>query len=560
MKRNYTKKFLRLANSNMRKFIAILIIIISFQANSQNYGSLTGNLQLNYQTFQEDSSIDAEAREPYASGYTNLLYNYNQFTIGTRIEAYHNTIPGYEGYEGYGIGNKFIQFKNKIVDITLGDFYDEFGSGLIFRTYFDPNLGVDNAIEGLRLKVVPLEGIYMTGLIGTQRSYWEQSDVLVKAFNTDISINNLFLKNWDSYVNIGFSFITKKENDDNPLYILPKNVGALNGRMSVTKGNTSINLDYAYKINDPSADNNYIYKNGTGLLLTGNYSKKGMGISIGIKRIDNMSFRSERNAILQDLNINYITPFTKQQAYSLATMYPYSSQPTGEMGSQFDIYYMIPKKSKLGGKYGTHITMNFSNVFNINKTLSADASVLNESGTIGYNSNFLELGEDKLFQEFNIEISKKINRNLKIITTYINVVNNDKILKSQPILPNKNHEIIKANIIIVESLIKLPSFKSMRNSMKTEFQYLHTKQHYGNWFMGLIEYKLSKLFFSLQDLYNYGHPEKPHYYSTSIGYNNGSNRISITYGKQRAGLFCVGGVCREVPAANGLLISLTSSF
>ena len=544
----------------MRIFIAILIIIISFQANSQNYGGLSGNFQLNYQTFQEDSSINAEARKPYTSGYTNLLYNYNRFTVGTRIEAYNNTIPGFSEYEGYGISNKFIQFKNKIVDVTVGDFYDEFGSGLIFRTYFDPNLGVDNAIEGLRLKLIPVEGVYITGLIGTQRSYWEQSDVLIRAFNTDISINTLFLQSWNSYVNIGFSFVTKKEDDTNPLYVLPENVGALNGRMSVTKGNTSINLDYAYKINDPSAENNYIYKNGTGLILTANYSQKGMGISMGIKRIDNMSFRSERNAMLQDLNINYITPFTKQQAYSLATMYPYSSQPNGEMGSQIDIYYMIPKKSKLGGKYGTHITMNFSNVFNIHKTLSDDTSVLNESGTIGYNSNFLELGDTKLFQEFNFEISKKINRNLKIISTYINVVNNDKILKSQPILPNKDNEIIKANIIILESLIKLPSFKSMRNSMKTEFQYLHTKQHYGNWVMGLIEYKLSKLFFSLQDLYNYEHPEKPHYYSTSIGYNNGSNRVSITYGKQRAGLFCVGGVCREVPASNGFLISLTSSF
>ena len=544
----------------MRIFIAILIIIISFQANSQNYGGLSGNFQLNYQTFQEDSSINAEARKPYTSGYTNLLYNYNQFTVGARIEAYNNTIPGFSEYEGYGISNKFIQFKNKIVDVTVGDFYDEFGSGLIFRTYFDPNLGVDNAIEGLRLKLIPVEGVYITGLIGTQRSYWEQSDVLIRAFNTDISINTLFLQSWNSYVNIGFSFVTKKEDDTNPLYVLPENVGALNGRMSVTKGNTSINLDYAYKINDPSAENNYIYKNGTGLILTANYSQKGMGISMGIKRIDNMSFRSERNAMLQDLNINYITPFTKQQAYSLATMYPYSSQPNGEMGSQIDIYYMIPKKSKLGGKYGTHITMNFSNVFNIHKTLSDDTSVLNESGTIGYNSNFLELGDTKLFQEFNFEISKKINRNLKIISTYINVVNNDKILKSQPILPNKDNEIIKANIIILESLIKLPSFKSMRNSMKTEFQYLHTKQHYGNWVMGLIEYKLSKLFFSLQDLYNYEHPEKPHYYSTSIGYNNGSNRVSITYGKQRAGLFCVGGVCREVPASNGFLISLTSSF
>lgn len=544
----------------MRKIIYISIIFISIQLHAQTYGNLTGNTQLNYQTFQEDVVIEANERPSFSSGYTNLLYTYNQFTIGTRLEIYNNAIPGIEQYEGYGVANKFVQYKNNFIDITIGNFYDEFGSGLIFRTYFDSNLGIDNSINGWRIKINPSEGIYITGLIGKQRSFWDYGDGMVKAFNTDISLNSLVLKNWKSYINLGFSFVTKKEDDNDPLYILPNNVGALNGRMNITKGNTSINLDYAYKINDPSSDNNYIYKNGNGLILTANYSKKGIGCSIGVKRIQNMSFRSERNAILQDLNINYITPFTKQQAYSLATIYPYSSQPNGEMGAQFDIYYMIPKKSKIGGKYGTSININFSNVFNIDQSISYDASILNESGTIGYNSNILKLGKDKLFQEFNLEISKKINKNLKFITTYINLINNDKLLKSQAVLENQNHEIIKANIFIVESMIKLPTINYMRNSMRIELQHLGTQEHFGNWAMGLFEYKISKLFISIQDLYNYGHPNKPHYYSTSVGYNKGANRIAITYGKQRAGLFCVGGVCREVPASNGFLISLTSSF
>ena len=98
--------------------------------------------------------------------------------------------------------------------------------------------------------------------------------------------------------------------------------------------------------------------------------------------------------------------------------------------------------------------------------------------------------------------------------------------------------------------------------MRIELQHLQTEQHYKNWLMGLIEYRISPhWFWSIQDLYNYGHPtENPHYYSISTGYNKGASRLSITYGKQRAGLFCVGGVCREVPASNGISISLTNSF
>jgi hypothetical protein len=34
----------------------------------------------------------------------------------------------------------------------------------------------------------------------------------------------------------------------------------------------------------------------------------------------------------------------------------------------------------------------------------------------------------------------------------------------------------------------------------------------------------------------------------------------LGYGKRREGVFCIGGVCRAVPATNGFEISITSSF
>ena len=540
----------------MRVYFFTLISLIYLQTNAQKWGNISGNTELNIQTFQEDSIINAEAREAYVRNYINLIYNYKNLSIGSRWELYSNTIPGLTDYEGAGLANKFIQFKNNFIDITLGNFYDEFGNGLIFRTYYDPNLGVDNSVNGIRLKTNPSQGIYLTAIMGRQKSYWELSNSTLRALNADFLLNEIIIKNWNSYVNVGASFVTKKEEDDNPLYVLPENVGAFNGRLHITKNNVNINIDYAYKINDPSADNNYIYKNGNAIIITSNYSTKGLGMSLGLKRLENMSFRSERNAILQDVNINFITPFTKQQSYSLATIYPYTSQPNGEMGAQFDIYYTIPKKSKMGGKYGTSINLNFSNVFNIDKTLLDEASIINESGTLGYNSSYFKRGE-KLFQEINIEISKKVNRKLKVIGSFICLENNDKIIKSQPLLDNQNHEYIYAKIAILEILYKIKP----KNSARIELQHLSTKQHYGNWIMGLIEYKLApSWFWSIQDLYNYGHPNNPHYYSISSGYTKGANRLSITYGKQRAGLFCVGGVCREVPASNGFSISLTSSF
>ena len=584
MKKNYMKNFFKLSQSKMKQIIIILFLTSSSVIYGQNYGKLQGNTQLNHQTFQEDLTIGALHHPAYTSGYTNLLYTNQKIIIGVRLEGYHNVMPGtgLEDFEGIGIANRFIQYKSNNIDVTMGNFYDEFGSGLIFKTYFDPNLGIDNSINGLRLKIKPISGVYITALTGKQRNTWKENESdslffkwkrpgymydeednfhgLVSGINTDISLNEIIFQNWNSIINMGASFVTKHETDNDPIYNFPENVGAFNGRFNISKNNTSINIDYAHKINDPSSDNNLIYQNGNGLIINANYSKKGFGVSVGAKRIQNMSFRSLRKGQFQNFNINYITPFTKQQSYSLATIYPYISQPNGEMGMQLDLYYTIPKKSKIGGKYGTHISFNFSNVFDIDQTIPEDNEGINQRGTLGYNSSPFKIGENKLFQEINIEISKKINKSIKINGAYINLMNNDKILESQILLENQEHEKIFANIFILETLLKLPKIGKMRSSMNTQIQHLRTKQHLGNWAMGLIEYKLSKWFISIQDMYNYGSPDKPHYYSISSGYNKGSHRISLTYGKQRKGLFCIGGVCRDVPASNGFTISLTSSF
>ena len=117
---------------------------------------------------------------------------------------------------------------------------------------------------------------------------------------------------------------------------------------------------------------------------------------------------------------------------------------------------------------------------------------------------------------------------------------------------------IKANIIVLEAQYKLKP----RHSVRTEIQHLSTEQHEGSWAMGLIEYTVSPhYFFALQNLYNYGNETNQiHYPNISAGYTKGTTRFTIGYGKQRQGIFCVGGVCREVPKSNGISLSITSSF
>jgi len=86
----------------------------------------------------------------------------------------------------------------------------------------------------------------------------------------------------------------------------------------------------------------------------------------------------------------------------------------------------------------------------------------------------------------------------------------------------------------------------------------------GNWALLFFEYTIAPHWYiTAFDEWNYGneYDEKQiHYLNASVAYIEKSTRISFGYGRQRGGLLCVGGVCREMPASNGFSLSITSTF
>jgi hypothetical protein len=119
---------------------------------------------------------------------------------------------------------------------------------------------------------------------------------------------------------------------------------------------------------------------------------------------------------------------------------------------------------------------------------------------------------------------------------------------------------IYSNIEVVDLTYKFSSTKAVR----IELEGLQTKQDMGDWFAGLVEYSVSpNWFFAGLAQFNYGNPNEAMrlwYPTASLGYIRNATRITLGYGRQRAGIFCVGGICRNVPASNGLTISISSSF
>ena len=543
----------------------LLIILFNHHAIAQEAsvgGKITGNFGLDAQYYLTDSAINAPKvnEKILMNSFLNILYTNGNFTAGIRYEAYLNPLLGYDrGYAGNGIPYRFATYKKDELEVTVGNFYDQLGNGLIFRSYEDKTLGIDNSIDGLRVKYSILKGINAKVFGGNQRYYWGKSAGLLRGGDIEFNFNDLLksMENSKTKLILGASAISKFQKDDpTSKYKLPEDVGAFAGRFDISRGRINVQGEYAYKINDPSKLNNYIFRPGQALFLSGSYSRKGLGIIASAKRIDNMNFRTDRLITGNPLTINYLPTISKQHTYALAAIYPYATQPNGEMGYFAQIEYNVKKGSKFGGMYGTDIVIGFSRITDLDRTAPSDTNLLDIPGTLGYQSDFLKFGKTLLFQDFNMEVTHKFNKKWKGIFNLINLSYNKAIIEVHP-----GNPLVHATIAVADITYKFSEKKAVR----VELQELVTKQDKGDWFCLLAEYTIApSWFFSAMDMYNYGNEEpggsKLHYYFGSIGYTKGANRIALSYGRQREGLLCIGGVCRQVPASNGFQISITSSF
>ena len=547
-------------------FSFVFFALYTFAQNEQkNYGEFHGNFELNAQTYSADSLINAKSADEImrANTYANFTYTKGKFSAGLRYEAYLNTLFGFDQrYNGQGIANRYASYTSDDFEITVGNFYEQFGNGLILRTYEDKTLGIDNALDGIRIKFVPKKGIRLTGILGKQKLYWDYGSGIVRGFDGEMSFNETFKKFAEAKTRIlfGGSFVSKYQKNLDPIYNYPENVGAFSGRFSISRNALILSSEYAYKINDPSSDNGNIFKPGNALLINASWSKKGIGFLTNILRLDNMSFRSDRSATINDLNINYLPAVTKTHAYAFAAMYPFATQPNGQIGGNFEFFFNFKRKSTLGGKYGMNININYSQVNAIQKT----DIIVNPNDKIpnlnGYVSDFFAIGKELYFRDFNVEVHKKISKKLKFHAIYMYEDYNKLVIQGK-------YGLVHADIGILDFTYKFSSKKAIRVENEILIAGKETsgrKQDYGDWYMATLEYTSSPHWFAaVSDQYNYGNPEKSHrvhYFMVSAGYTKGANRIQVGYGKQREGVTCVGGVCRNVPAANGFSLTISSTF
>ena len=545
------------------------------QEDGVDAGQITGNVQLLFQTYQEDSLIGAQV-PPSKTGFNafgNLIYTRGDFSAGMRYESYLDPILGYPGrFRGSGVGYRYANYAKENFEVTLGNFYEQFGSGLLLRAYEERQLGIDNALDGFRLILRPTDGLTLKGLVGKQRLDFDSGLIngpgTIRAIDAEVNLNDAIdkLATSGTRITLGGSFVSRFQpgstlSKDTLVLQLPNNVGSWGYRAQLQRGGFQLMGEYVRKINDPNADNGYIYKGGEGILVNAGWSTKGLGINVGFKGVDNMQFRSDRNLQLFDVPVNYIPAITKQHTYNLAaTLYPYATVVQGEVGWSAEVFYTIPRKSKLGGKYGTKISFQYATASSLDTTNLAGV----EGQVDGYVRNSWRAGSELYIRDINFDISRKFSKGFKAKYAFFHF---DFNTLATPVTTDFKG-IVNANVHVLETQVRIKKGHSLRTELQALFTGIDEKtgdkQDKGDWATVLAEYSVSPhWFFSVLDQYNFGNPDpdqRVHYVYGTVGRIEGAHRLSIGYGKRREGIFCIGGVCRAVPASNGFEITFTSSF
>lgn len=533
---------------------ALLAAVVCAAENGeekQKKGRLTGSFETNSIYYVEDGRTTAVVPEDRfgSNNYLKLDYYHGRFAAGVQAEGYLPVLQGYPtNLTKAGLSNFYASWVDKSFSVTAGTFYDQFGSGLLFRSYEDRTLGMNSALLGARMTYNYKDILALKAIWGMPRLGMEFSNTQARGADLSFAISSL--AGWKQTVlAVEGSVLNRYEAISADLKEeggLPSSTG-FSGRVNFESKGFILRAEYidagerhypngAYDgVNDPRID---LIKNGNAQLIELGYSGHGLGVNITARRLEYMDMPIVYRNTSTANALNYIPALTAQYSYLLTNLNPYIVQPStilgshcgpGEIGGQIDIYYNVARRTKLGGKRGMKLGLNYSTYYSLLKDRSAKA-------------------DNILWQSINFTLEKQFTRKFKLNFLYSFQEYND----SHGVSPYT----WKSNIFVADMLYKWTPTISTR----LELQYLYSKQDNKDWMAALAEVNFAphwSIFAS--DMYNHG-KTKIHYYNAGVSYTKSRTRIQLSYGRNRAGVVCSGGVCRNIPAYTGANLMITTSF
>ena len=529
----------------MNKLIFKSFILLCFLLPQSVFAQLSGDYTLSTSFYDRDEDIGTGTTQylrehSSAESWLFMNYRYQNFEFSLRHDLFHNSplLDPDEAYTEQGI--PFFSASADIEDlsITVGSFYDQFGSGLLFRAFEDRQIGLDYAMQGARLQYSLTDDLSIKAFTGQQKNRFSRFDQVVKGieldhyYSTQINEESFSVRAKASGLNRTIDQSTMEriasEIESYPVedrFPDPKyNVYGYSGYISARYRWFTLSTEYAGKTREAIRDENterLVNSDGFGLRNRLGFTTAGLGINLRYKYTDRLTLRSHPFTAPEEGVLNYVPSFTRQHAYRLPARYGASNHEPGEQGLQLDATWTPAR----------------GNTFNFNVS--------------GVNT----LESDTLFQEVSLDYERRWNRAFSTTSGVQKLWYNQEVFENKPGAP-----LVDAWTVYTEYQYRI----NRQHSLRSELQYLYTDQDQGDFAFMLLEWNISPNYsFSVSDLINTRPAQDDditHFYSVFASYRHRQTQFTLSYSKQPEGVVCTGGVCRVEPAFSGVRAGVSTNF
>ncbi len=570
----------------MKKFLLLLGVAVATvfaveEASAQikaGEGQVSIALESNNSYYAPDKKLEdiglvlpeKRVRGDFGSNdYLKVDYNIGRFSAGVQVDGYLPAMYGYDFYDYSQRDSKLNMFLTKYVQwedanwgVRLGDIYDQFGNGLIFRAYEDRALAFNNSLAGARAHYSFNNMVNVKVVAGMPRLYDMRSKTAI--WGADLSLSFSEMLGWyDGLVVLEASYVGRHQ-DVAPEYLAKGVEGNVlnmaSGRFNVEAKGFSFRFETVAKLNNDIYNPMYDAAKGNATTIDLGYTKGRFSASASFRRQENMTTFIEYRpmGIGGGNTMTYLPLLTRQHTYSLANLNPYrgsSVHTGGEVGGQIDLYYSLRNPKARGKYWNFHVNYSMFNTVDHKNPMTG-----------------LDMEGRNVWIDFNFDVERQWNKQLKTTFLYSFQRWDEEINHYDA----AHSHYCRSHIFVGDVTYKI----NKKHSMRFELQYLASEDYEGDWVAATVEYNLAPKFsFYVSDMWNcekmqdgaYGNyfmnvntyeyqHELLHYYQVGASFTHNSLRAQLSYGRNRAGYVCSGGVCRFQPAYTGVNLALTLSF
>ena len=557
----------------MKRILLVLTALVAALTASaqiqfgEKGGYMTIGLESNNILYVDDAKLGTTYPSKFGSNdYLKLDYVNGRFSVGVQGEAYLPALQGYDDLRNNGfdkpkvmLASKYIQWQDANYSVMVGDVYDQFGNGLIFRSFEDRQLGINNSIEGGRVTATFGNIVSVKALFGRPRLYssangysrgWIGSQYArstVGGADLSVSLSDI-IGSEELMMSIEGSYVNRRERLDRELNgmnygtdyfpyfeLTSPDLNMYSARLNLDYKGFTLRGEYAGKGKDISSGA-VLGKaaKGSAVLAELGYNVGGLSVSAQVRRLEMMgtSLSLYGNIGVMGNTLNYLPALTRQHTYMLAALNPCQMNSEGELALQADIYYTLRSKQSRQRYWNFHA--NYSTAYTLKSYQTASGK------------------RELLWSDVNVDVERQWNKKWKSTLMFSRQEWNTSHGQG-PALPSTTYV---SNIFVGDVMYKI----NKKFSLRMEAQYLLSNDYEGDWVAGLVEFNVAphwSVFFS--DMYNLG-TTKTNYYNGGLSFTHNRTRVQVSYGRNRAGYVCSGGVCRYQPAYTGVNLMLTTSF